>query len=114
MAQGKRLTQKEKLEQRAKELELDVVKRDGSAGEPTIEDFQYAIGVAEGALVPDDPATKPAAEKTYIVTGSQEVEGTAPGGNFVAAFTPEKEAALLEGGHIAIVQPIDDDEEKES
>lgn len=101
---------KAELEKRAKELDLTVTKRDGTEGEPTIADYQYAIGVAEGALMPDEPAVT-TESKTFTVTGPFAVLGTGPGESFAAEVAEDGTAtvdgvalnvqALLEQGAIA-------------
>lgn len=91
------------LKDRAKELKLDVGRRDGSDGEPTREDYEYAIGVAEGALVPDEEL-RVATEQEYVVTGPQEVDGHAPGEKFTATLDLERREFLIATGHLEPVQ----------
>jgi hypothetical protein len=69
------------LEKRASELELTVTRRDGKEGEPTVEDYQHAIGVAEGAILPDEA---PTVTKTYEVVGPFAVAGYGTGETFDA------------------------------
>lgn len=97
------MSQKSELEKRAKELGLTVVRRDGKDAEPTIEDFQHAIGVAEGSLLPDEaPASEGA--KRFRVIGAQEVLGHAPGTEFTSdELEPWQEKVLVEGGALEIV-----------
>lgn len=54
------------------------------------------------ATVREPPAV---AAKSYVVTGPRQVCGAAPGEEFTHVFTPEQEAALIEGGHIKPTQP---------
>lgn len=56
---------------------------------------------ANPALVPES-ATRTARE--YTVVGKRTVRDTKPGKTFTALFTPEQEAALIEAGHIKVVE----------
>lgn len=101
------------LKKKADELGITVTRLDGKSGEPDIYDYQHAIGVAEGAVLPVADEDRPAVEKTYLVTGTQEVEGTAPGSLFTATFSHEQEEQLLAGGAITIVERDDEETEEE-
>jgi hypothetical protein len=101
--------QKEELQARADELGLDVKRRDGKSGAPTIEDYQHAIGVAEGAIAPDPP---PEVEtKTFTVAGPFAVAGYGQGQTFEAEVWADGSArigdervnmaALVEQGAVA-------------
>lgn len=94
---------KSDLAKKAEELELTVVRRDGKSGELRVEDYQYAIGVAEGAILPDEEPEPEPVEKTYRVVGQQEVAGHPPGETFDAEFPAWQERALVDGGALEVV-----------
>lgn len=105
---------KAQAKKKAEELGLTVVRLDGKKGDPDLYDYQHAIGVAEGALLPMDPVEAAPVEKTYLVTGTQEVEGAAPGTLFTKALPAEQEERLLVGGAVTIVERDDEDTEEGS
>lgn len=51
-----------------------------------------------------EPEPPPVVARIYRVVGPCEVAGTKPGKTFAHIYTPEHEAALIEGGHIKIVK----------
>jgi len=59
------------------------------------------IAEHQRATVPDPPTV---VARTYKVVGPHLVLGTKRGKTFTHVFTPEQEAALIEGGHITLVK----------
>ena len=105
---------KAQLAKKAEELGLTVERLDGKPGDPDLYDYQHAIGIAEGAVLPPDPTEAPAVEKTYLVTGTQPVEGHDPGTVFTATFSAAQEDQLLAGQAITIVERDDEATEEGS
>lgn len=80
------MASKQKLKAEAEERGLTVGRRDGTAGEPTAADYQYALDVDSGAIEPDPPT---AVEKTFEVVGEHRVLGHGPGETFDATVGPD-------------------------
>lgn len=108
---------KQKLQAEAEARGLTVGRRDGTAGDPTAADYQYALDVDSGAILPDPPT---AVSKTFEVAGEHSVLGHEPGETFEATVGPDGviydergrpaavEGPLLESGAITEAGGNDD------
>lgn len=108
------MASKEELKQAAEEKGLTVTRQDGKEGEPTAADYQHALDVDSGALMPDPPAP---VDKTFMVTSPFGVLGAQPGETVTVTVDPDGvirdsvgrslgvEALLVEQGAITEVGP---------